>query len=251
MRSIKSLPIRILFALLGLSCAAREALAIPVLYHGTGQLDFSEHPVLPDFFGPGSLPFEGTVYLSGVPSGPGGADTIIERGPVNGGIETVPIELVAMELRSAAPIEVSFGTASSFFDVFVHLDPTPASSGQMQLQQTSPSGGLIMDSFFDVFYTIEFVPVLPGSSLMLSGFPGPMAPPMPNIPVPLSYLPPPGYPGPSGFYPDTQTFVQDGPLSLTLTPVPEPSGVVLAGCGLALLAAIVRRRHGPRGRNSK
>lgn len=92
----------------------------------------------PDFFGPGSEPFEGRVFLGGVPlethpstgnKNLGDTDTIVRRTeqilPSPGG-DQVPIEIVALSLRSVQPIEVSFGTGQpvGFFDVFVDLSPT-------------------------------------------------------------------------------------------------------------------------------
>jgi hypothetical protein len=236
-------PIRsVLLAAIGLAFFVSPSAAVDILYRSTGSLDFSGDPIPADFFGPGSLPFEGTVSLTGVPIGPAGTDTIVERGPVMGGVETVPIEIVAMELRSIAPIEVDFGTGTSFFDVFVHLDPSPPSTGQMQLQQTSPSGGTIGGSFFDVFTTIELGPVVPGPSLTL---PHNETLFISLPPVQFIYVPPINYPGPPGFYPDPQTFDGEGPLFITLVPSPEPSSVVLAGCGLAVLVLIGRRLRRP------
>jgi hypothetical protein len=244
MHAIRSLPCRSLYlAVTGLALLVSPASALSIFYRSTGELDFSENPIPADFFGPGSLPFEGHVPLLGIPFGPAGTDTIVERGPVTGGLESVPIQIVALELKSIAPIEVNFGTASSFFDVFVELEPAPPSNGQMQLQQTSPSGGLIVDSFFDIFYDIDFLPVGPGAPQTM-----PQSESM-NLelpPVPFLYSAPPEYPGSAGFYPELQQFDGPGPLELVWT-TPEPSSFLLASCGLALVALFGSRMRRIRG----
>ncbi len=75
----------------------------------------SDFPPIPeDFFNPGSLPFEGTVYFCGSPIDPalyGNTDTIIQRlaeaeAPEPGNADTVPIELHALNLVSCQPIVV-------------------------------------------------------------------------------------------------------------------------------------------------
>jgi hypothetical protein len=87
-------------------------------------IDFSLDPIPADFFGPGSDPFVGTVYfMSGDPfdvtpfcgeasSEP--VDTVIERKqdavlPDPTSVQTVDIEIVAMDLVSVGPIVVTYG----------------------------------------------------------------------------------------------------------------------------------------------
>lgn len=90
-------------------------------------------------------------------------DTIVERKapaslPNPGDSVTIPIELVQLNLKSVAPIELP-SSSGSFFDVFVRLDPGPVATptpsiGQMTLTRTGNNTGRF-DSFFDVFVEIE------------------------------------------------------------------------------------------------
>ena len=69
------------------------------------------------------------------------ADTIVDRLDSLGPGETgeIPIELVALNLQSVAPIEVTTG---SFFDVFVSLDPGQQSFGTIDVtDHNDPDGG--------------------------------------------------------------------------------------------------------------
>ena len=113
-------------------------------------------PALPaDFFGDGSDAFTGSVCLEGVdlgfPEFPG-ADTIIERAsdpfdvcttpselPV-----TVPIQVVALSLRSVSPITVSFngGATTETWDVFVDLSTVPSPTGSLTVHKTHCNGGV-------------------------------------------------------------------------------------------------------------
>ena len=216
------------------------AAAIDILLRTTGEINLADSPIPADFFGPGSLPFDGIVQLVGVPSGPLGADTIVSRGPVLGGVETVPIELVELHLRSLAPIEVHFMSApSSFFDIFIELSADTPATGAMQLQQESPFGGVITGSRFDN------IDIVIGSSLpnfIVNEYDNvELLPP----PVPFDFVGPPYYPA-LGFYPGSQTYQDEtGRLTLTMVPAPEPSSFVLAGCGAALVFLLGRRarRH--------
>jgi hypothetical protein len=97
-------------------------------------------PPLPaDFFYPGCLPFEGTVYFSG--ASPTGPDLFIQRPlgfPAHPSIPTqeVPIELVELSLQSVQPFFVPDG---STWDVQIfHSGPTP---GQMTVTTESEHGG--------------------------------------------------------------------------------------------------------------
>ena len=103
-----------------------------------------------DFFGPGSDPFDGCVYLQGVPFPDDPlecTDTIIERleeadltdPPCTDVIDT---EIVAMTLTSTAPIRVTGSgdfPAESFFDVFVEIDLPQL--GDMSITKENEQGG--------------------------------------------------------------------------------------------------------------
>src|SRR5262249_51221379 len=73
------------------------------------------------------------------PSNMGTTDTIVQRKadailPVVGSSATIPIEMVALSLQSARPVNVG----GSFFDVFVHLTPNTHSEGTMTIRHENP-----------------------------------------------------------------------------------------------------------------
>lgn len=117
-----------------------------------------------DFFGPGSDPFQGTVYFGGVPLETfgghmiGDADTVVSRNnefdPNNP--SPVPIELVALSLHSVQPIMVTYngGQNPEHWQVMAGLSSQP-STGLMNINQESEQGGTF-DSFFDVFPVFTF-----------------------------------------------------------------------------------------------
>ncbi|MDK1030941.1 MAG: PEP-CTERM sorting domain-containing protein [Planctomycetia bacterium] len=124
-----------------------------------------------DFFGPGSEPFEGVIYLMGEPISPtplGPTDTIVERASdasFSGAplVATVAIEMVALSLVSTHPITVGFpGFDTVDYDVSISLTPSEQTTGQMILGRgnLNDDGGTIssdnLASFFDVEITLTF-----------------------------------------------------------------------------------------------
>ncbi len=121
----------------------------------------------------------GLVELEGVPIGPGNTDTIVERldgsDPFNvGDTVIIQIELVALSLRSVAPVDIG----GDLFDIFVvELPPLSIPIGTMTVRHEVADGGTFdaslpvnalltltevgnplntMDlGFFDVFVTIN------------------------------------------------------------------------------------------------
>ena len=225
-------------------------------------------------FGPGV----GVVALTGA-FGPGVADTIVTRLrdadlPAVGSSDLVPIQMRLLELRSVAPAFVGV----SFFDVFVHLDPTMRSLGSMTISHDFPYNGTpaaegTFTSSLTVNFVADFVPTLgnPNPGMSASGS---LALTTPG-PLPWSHEPPPGaliVPGPPGdldanlhaplppgfndFFPlliieqhpgvgihVAQLAVQ-GCVACPRDPiVPEPDTYVLAAFGIGLIAVrYVRRR---------
>jgi hypothetical protein len=135
--------------------------------------DFSGTPIPPDFFGPGSDPFQGIIRFGGVPIAGDPlcpfddlfvVDTIVERKvdailpgpfPVQ---DIIPIELVALNLVSVNPITVTYngGMMPELWGVRVGLSPTLPSTGTMTLDHLNPLGGTF-DSAIQVFPLFTFV----------------------------------------------------------------------------------------------
>ncbi|UCC30788.1 MAG: hypothetical protein JSU86_00640 [Phycisphaerales bacterium] len=132
--------------------------------------DAGDVPSLPyGFFGPGSDPFDGLVYLEGDPIDPdnmGDTSTVLLRSadpfepsdPVSYPLTvTVEIKLVELSLKSVEPIVVTYtgGPAPELWDVHVGLSPTvpPDPSGELVATKTHANGGT-----YDV--TICVIPLL-------------------------------------------------------------------------------------------
>lgn len=124
-------------------------------FQSQGSID----PQIPaDFFEPGSDPFTGTVQLRGEPlSDPAPfdlapTDTVIERiapplppGPFG---DTVPIEIVALNLVSVEPITVTVrGCCPDLWNVRVTLPHGPVLPGSMTVTKTHANGGTFTAEF--------------------------------------------------------------------------------------------------------
>jgi hypothetical protein len=94
--------------------------------------DFSGSPIPAGFFGPGSLPYRGTVVLKGKPLpeyGDQNIDTVITR--ESGGYVpfTTSLRMKALSMESSAPITVSFeDNHTEKWDVAVKLSTSVAST---------------------------------------------------------------------------------------------------------------------------
>lgn len=152
-----------------------------------------------------TLPGIGPVQLEGLPFDTGAGDRgnvdtiLLRRGPALtlngiGDSGSMPLELVALSLRSVAPVQISPGV---FADVHVNvnkpiedigapggnddgacdpgesctaanperpLDALPASAGALTITRTGENGGTF-DSFFDVFAEITLT--LPGTDTVI------------------------------------------------------------------------------------
>lgn len=99
----------------------------------------------PDFFGPGSEPFAGTITCGGQDEP--GTDTIIERKadiilPPPPSSDTIPIEIVALQLVSCQPIVVNLNDGSQQqWNVQVGLSPNMPPLGQMTITRANENGG--------------------------------------------------------------------------------------------------------------
>ncbi len=115
-----------------------------------------------DFSGVGGPP---AFPLRGRPIGPGNTDTIVARmgGLPPGGLGPIPAELVALSLESIAPLPMG----TSFFDVFVDLNPAIPSLGQINVtSHVDPAGGTF-DSFFDVFARVTLTDTMNPANQMV------------------------------------------------------------------------------------
>ncbi len=137
------------------------------------------------FFGPGSDPFVGRVYLRGIPfdtfdpDGPGPAptftdlwptDTIVRRMAPAGPVfpSTIPIEIVELSLTSAAPMTVTFGGGAVITQwsvrVDIHVNPAtglvdpPQLLGNMTIRHEYADGGTF-DSLLPVRPYLTFTQI--------------------------------------------------------------------------------------------
>ena len=105
----------------------------------------------------------GDVNFLGLPIGPFNTDTIIQRRIVDAvlGGPAIPIQMVGLSLRSAAPVNVG----GSFFDVFVTLDPANLANdtGTMSIAGNTTTGGTFT-SALNVFFQAHFAPTGAGSA---------------------------------------------------------------------------------------
>ena len=145
-------------------CQCEELLPPPPDYHGTyydplypadswAVFGTTELPPIPaDYFGPGSDPFEGQVYMKGDPIDPATseASTIMQRSadpvlpaevpPASG---TVELEIVELSLVSTDPITVTYmgGQDPEEWDVRVDLSDILAPMGSLTATKTHNNGG--------------------------------------------------------------------------------------------------------------
>lgn len=120
------------------------------------------NPALPaDFFGPGSDPFAGNIWLQGAPLDEwafGDASTLLHRGdhpvlpwdPV-GTVNVVPIEIVDLDIRSfPGEMGVTYDGGSSVEYWGVELRPSamPVPPGNLVATKTHVNGGVFSAEFF-------------------------------------------------------------------------------------------------------
>jgi hypothetical protein len=199
-------------------------------------------PILPGFDllhtppGGGMLPHPmggPPIILQGRPIGPGNTDTIVERlgGLPDLGTGNINIELVALSLESVAPTQIG----TSFFDVFVDLNPAASSLGQITVTSHPPGpGGGTFDSALVVNSRITFTEVGNPSNTQVVL----QTDLIESLGTLWSHIRPPGYPANSaypsgGFYPGP--IVHTGPHPNTVPASPEPSSaflLVIGGLGI-------------------
>jgi len=124
---------------------------------GSTYRDFAGNPIPPDFFGPGSDPFDGVISFQGMPlqvspfcpnDDLSMVDTIVERQddahfPGPGSTDLIPTEIVELQLVSTEPITVTYfgGMDPTAWDVTATLPPSVPSLGLMDIACDDPSLG--------------------------------------------------------------------------------------------------------------
>lgn len=250
----------------------RGSLAIGLLLAGS-QLSFGANIFViggSDYLAtlPGTT-FGGAAF-QGVPVGPGNTDTIVRRDldvNITSGPGTTPIELVALQLMSTAP--VNFGLGVGFY--FITLQSArggPDSTGSMTITPGAPDDHLpgtpegTFSSFFDVFFDVRLgslngpialsdVLVLSNSGAFWDATPGPSEVIVPGLVGDLNAN------LHTNKVQNTDTYQMDffpiGPFSEThpsgavhtvtgATAIPEPETLLLIGAALLLLSRLSRRK---------
>lgn len=181
-----------------------------------------EYPPIPaDFFAPGSQPFSGIVYFGGQPldENIGDADTIVRRLepldlPAIGSTDTVPIEIIALNLLSVDPIVVDGVEWKVELGV-----PPPQPNGNMTVQRATPNGGSFESTILvRPMFIFTRVDGVGGPRIFDPGVVIQLAPP---APANWSSVPPPQpYPGAGpGFFPtDLVELSSVGGMHTTLEP---------------------------------
>lgn len=199
----------------------------------------------------------GTYDFGGGPVATGTTDTIVERlGPAIGPAPaTIPIELVALQLVSASPVDMGAGLGLYYITLQSNRSggdppPGPSSTGQMLINfgpEGMPHG--TFNSFFDVWFDLRYTalngPIVFSNNLTMT-----------SNNVPWSHIADPNAPLINGvnnllnttdisndFWPITP-FTESHPSGAqhsVITPTPEPSIPVLSLLGLG--AILFRRRR--------
>lgn len=192
----------------------------------------------------------GIVGLKGLPIGPGTTDTIVQRlGGTSAGFdfggppETIPIEIVALSLVSVAPVFI----VSSFFDVFVTLDPVPLGPtvGTMVVSHQNASGGTF-NAQLPVNALLTFSEVGNPLNTFASSFFDVFV----SLDVPWSHDPPPhdkhGGQFPAGGFFPSGPFSEAAQLAMHVVgpAVPAPGTAALLGLGITVLWFGGRTRRG-------
>ncbi len=201
----------------------------------------------------GTYDFGGTIG----PKAVGTTDTIVQRlGTASvllpPGADTIPIELVALNLVSVNPIDL--GAGLNFYYVTLQSERGgPASPGQMTVHVADANGGTF-DSFFDVFFDIRLGalngPIVFSDHLPLvsQGTPWDRTPPPEAVVIDgVNHLLN-GTDQMGDFWPDIITEIHPGGLAIHRAGpavIPEPAAIaiwtLLSGLGLAVARWRVRR----------
>ena len=206
--------------------------------------------------GPGLVPFVGvplgTFDFGGGPVATGTADTIFHRPIAGAPSSSIPVELLAMQMVSAVPIDLGFGSALHYLT----LQAGPPSGGTMTFDDFSlgnhgpppPPHGFVtydVDWFFDVHMGALGGPVVFSSTKTLATGPLPWSHFLPgafHIPGVNFELCGPGDGSCDFFVLGTFAFTAPDGTSIVTKTAPEPTAGVLVLAGLAAVYARMRRR---------
>lgn len=149
---------------------------------GSTFRDFAGNPIPPDFFGPGSDPFDGVIGFRGMPLETSPfcpnddlslVDTIVERQgdahlPGPGSTDLIPTEIVELQLVSTEPIIVTYfgGLDPTPWDVTATLSPSIPSPGLMDIACGDPCPGGWFDAGAE--YCLELTFHEEGSGMTLT-----------------------------------------------------------------------------------
>ena len=185
-------------------------------------------------------------------------DTIVKRNVaavppgVPGTAQSIPIELVALQLQSTVPVDFGLGT-DFYFITLQKLRGGPSSTGSMIIDFTTANAGTFSSSF-DVFFDVRrgslSGPIALSSNLILS-----------NFGATWQQIPPPGsvvidgvnhnlngvdttndfWPGP--IIESHPTGAQHSVVGATINPLPEPCTLILVLCAGVAWFLVGRQQH--------
>jgi hypothetical protein len=157
--------------------------------------DFSSQPIPADFFGPGSLPFDGVVRLVGDKHVYGEctadppADFVLLRPSASNPPDQIPVFVAQLSLASAEPLVIHFaGGAVQAWNAHLELAPVPVPFGTMTIRHEVADGGTF-DLSIPVFPQFVFTNVAGGQVLRYhSTWPTPFG--ATNVPWHFDVVPP-------------------------------------------------------------